>query len=296
MELRTLAYVEAVARLGSFTAAARELHVAQPAVSAQVAQAERALGTRLFVRSHHRTTPTEAGALVAARARRLSAEMTRLRADVDRLNGLLTGTLRIGATPLLGPVDLPQIAARFQRAHPGVALHVQVDLVDALLHRLADGDLDVVLGPVTARTRTAFNTRLLHEETVVLIAAPDLTPSLTRLADAADLPFVCLGPTSGLRRILDAAGDRAGFTPHVTTEVADPQQVRAFVAAGLGVALIAKSVASAAGPAVTITELSPAPAHPPLGLVTRRQHDHAPTTAFIAEVTGVGRRRAHPPQ
>lgn len=110
MELRTLTYIDAVARLGTFTGAAREQHVAQPAISAQIASVERELGTSLFVRTHAGAHPTEAGRIVLDRARRIHAELQGLREDLDELQGLVRGTLRIGVTPLLGPIDMPALA------------------------------------------------------------------------------------------------------------------------------------------------------------------------------------------
>jgi LysR family transcriptional regulator, transcription activator of glutamate synthase operon len=260
MELRTLAYLVEVARLGSFTAAARSMHVAQPAISAQVANLERELGARLFVRAHRRVTLTDAGERVVARARRMLAEADRIRADIADLTDLLTGRLRIGATPLLSGLDLPAAIAAFHRAHPAVALHLTTALIDPLLDRLAAGELDAVVGPVSQDRR--FDLHVLAEESVVLVSPPDRDPPRTLAAAAAE-PWVCLPAGSGLRGILDRAAD---FTPNVVIETATPWQIREFVSAGLGVALLAASIAYAPGPPVRITPLDPAPPHPPLAV------------------------------
>jgi DNA-binding transcriptional LysR family regulator len=107
MELRQLRAVEAVARLCHFTRAADELHVAQSALSHQIRQLERELGTPLFERTSRRVRPTEAGLVVARRARHVMEQLDGAVADVDALRGLLRGRIRVGALLPAGDVESP---------------------------------------------------------------------------------------------------------------------------------------------------------------------------------------------
>src|SRR6516225_994064 len=102
MELRQLAYFDAVARHGSFTKAARRLHVAQPAVSAQIRRLEAELGTTLLERTTRRVALTHAGELFLARARQALSQLDGARADLAELSAVLRGQVRIGATQVLG--------------------------------------------------------------------------------------------------------------------------------------------------------------------------------------------------
>src|SRR5437763_11891009 len=95
MELRQLRYAEAVARHRHFTRAAEELHVAQSALSHQIKRLEAELGTELFERTSRRVAPTEAGEAVAARARRVLAEVDGARDEIDELRGVIRGRLSI---------------------------------------------------------------------------------------------------------------------------------------------------------------------------------------------------------
>ena len=285
MELRTLAYVEAVARLGTFTRAAQELHVAQPAVSSQIAAFERELGVRLFTRTRRGVTLTEAGTRVTEHARRMLDQAERLRAEVDELRGLLTGRLRVGITPLVGDLDVPAAVAAFHRAHPGLTLQIRSGLIGPLLTELEAGELDAVIGPIDEQAERRFETTVLVTESVVLISPPTAPPPRT-LADVADEAFVCLHADSGLRAILDKAAAGHGFVPTIAVEAATPWQIREYVAAGLGVALLAASVARAAGPPVRITALDPSPAHPPLGLLRRLGGGPHAAIAFAAHLAG----------
>src|SRR5947209_20401500 len=120
MELRQLVYFEAVARHRHFSRAADELHLAQSALSQQVARLERELGVQLLRRTTRSVEPTEAGELVALRARTILAETGALHADVDALRGLTRGTLAVGALLFGGGLDIPQLLVSFIHAFPGV--------------------------------------------------------------------------------------------------------------------------------------------------------------------------------
>ena len=120
VELRQLRYVEAVARHRHFTRAAEELHVAQSALSHQVRKLEAELGTELFERTSRSVAPTEAGEAVAARARRVLAEVDGVRDEVDELQGLVRGRISIGALLPAGEIDVPRLLAGFAAPIPGI--------------------------------------------------------------------------------------------------------------------------------------------------------------------------------
>src|SRR3982750_1045197 len=113
MELRQLTYFEAVARLGGFTRAAEQLHVAQPAVSAQIRALETELGVSLFARTTRRVALTEAGELFLGRARRVLGELDGARTELAELAAVLRGRVTIGSMAVLGGYDLPGALAGF---------------------------------------------------------------------------------------------------------------------------------------------------------------------------------------
>src|SRR3954453_7267183 len=127
MDLRQLRALDAVARARSFTAAALELHLAQSALSQQVAKLERELGVELLRRTTRRVEVTDAGELVLARARRAIAEVDGVPADVAALRGVLCGRLRLGGAPPVGPLHPARLIADFSRAHPGIEITVHED-------------------------------------------------------------------------------------------------------------------------------------------------------------------------
>ena len=279
MELRQLVYFEAVARLGGFTRAAEQLHVAQPAISAQVRRLERELGAALFERTTRRVRLTEAGTLLLARARTVLTELDGARDDLGKLAAVLGGHLVLGVTPMLGPVDLTGLLAGFHRRYPGVTLAVRSGLVVELLAELDVGTVDALVAPIHDDLPARYLARPMGEERLILATPPERLPPGSRtvsLSDVRDEPFVCLPARSGLRAILTAAAAGHGFSPNIQFEAADPVGIRRFVAAGLGVALLAESAAYGDGPSIDVHRLAPEPSHPPIGLFCSRR-EPAPT-------------------
>lgn len=279
MELRQLSYVEAVARLGGFTRAAEELHVAQPAISAQIGHLERELGTALFTRTTRRVSPTRAGQLCVEHARRIRHELDDLRAEIAAIRGVVTGELRVGTASVLGTLDLPRVVAHFRAGHPGVTVRLRAGLLDDLLHLLDAGQLDLVLSPLREDVPGRYRRVALSHEDVVLIAPPGEPPPSGDLAAYRDRTFVCLPRGSGLYRVLTRAAAARGFTARIDLEASTTADVRALVSAGLGVALLPESEALKPGPAVSIAYPEPEAPHPPIGLIARAT---TPTPAAAA--------------
>ena len=143
--LRQLRHFAALARTGHFGRAARAENVTQSTLSASVKALEDGLGAALVDRSTRRVVLTPLGAEVAERARRLVAEAEDL-AQLARAEGApLSGALRLGVIPTIGPYLLPRVLPALRRAYPRLRLHLIEDLTDRLVEQLNQGRLDVLL-------------------------------------------------------------------------------------------------------------------------------------------------------
>jgi DNA-binding transcriptional LysR family regulator len=281
MELRQLVYFEAVVRHGGFTRAAEQLRVAQPAVSAQLRKLESELGVTLLARTTRRVRLTRAGEVVLARARAALDELDALPDDLDRLAGQLGGRVRIGAIQATGPFGLAAALAEFHRRHPDVRLSLRAGRLAALLDALHADEIDLAVGPLPDPVPPGLVVHPLFSDELVLVTAPDHPLAgegglaLERLRDEE---FVCLPEGSGLRRRLDRAAARAGFTPRVRYETTILPQLRELVGHGLGVALVARSVAEAPGPPVSVHPVLPEPLDRPVGLLHHAERPLSPAT------------------
>jgi len=277
-------YLDAVVRCGGFTRAAEQLHVAQSAVSAQIRALEAELGVPLFARTTRRVALTEAGSLLLARARRIRAEVDAARQELTELTAVVRGRVTVGATAILGPFDLPAALAAFHDRYPAVELALRSDLIAGLLATLDDGDADLVAGPLHDDLPARFAARRIADEHLILALPPGhrlAATSRVPLAALRDEPFVCLPPASGLRRILDDAGAAAGFAPWVPFETHSAASIRDLVAAGLGVALLARSAAGRPGPEIAVRALRPAVRHPPIAVLCRRDRPLTPAARAL---------------
>jgi LysR family transcriptional regulator, transcription activator of glutamate synthase operon len=267
MELRQLRYLDAVARHRSFTQAALDLHVAQSAISQQVGRLERELGAELLRRTTRRVEVTELGELVLARARRALAEVDGTRADLDAVQGLVRGTLRLGGVPPVGPVHPAALIADFSRVHPGIAVTVRAGVALPLLGELRDGGLDLVLALVDPDALDGLDGVRLFEEELVVIAPldhPIARAKRVRVERLGGEPLVTYAEGSALRDAL-LAMVRGG---RIVAEANELETVRELTAHGLGVSLVPRSVVASHGARLAIRPLSPRQALP-LSLVWR---------------------------
>jgi LysR family transcriptional activator of glutamate synthase operon len=281
MELRQLRYLDAVARRRSFTQAARELYIAQSALSQQVGRLERELGVELLHRTTRRVEVTEAGELVLARARRALAEVDGVRADLDALQGLVRGTLRLGGVPPVGPVHPAALIAEFSRAHPGVAITVREDVAFTLLGLLRQGDLDLVTALVDPAALDGLEgVRLLDEELVLItpVDHPLVRAKRVRVDRLAGEAFVIYGVGSALRdaQLTLVPGGR------IVAEANELETVRELTARGLGVTLMPRSVAAPHSDRLAIRPLSPRQALP-VSLVWRAGERPTPAAEAFRE-------------
>jgi LysR family transcriptional activator of glutamate synthase operon len=270
LELRQLTYLDAIVRHGGFTRAAEHLHVAQPAISAQIRRLEAELDVTLLARTTRRVSLTHAGELFWTRARRILDELDAARADLDQLAVVLRGRVRIGAIQALAPFDLPGALAAFHTRYPGVELTLRSGRLRQLLDGLDADELDLALGPLPAEVPARFATHRLFSEELVVLTAPGHPLARRRtltLGLLRDEPFVCLPANSGLRRILDDAAGTEGFAPRVPFEATSVDRIRDLVSHGLGVALLARSVAEGPGRPVAIHPVAPNPVQRPVGLI-----------------------------
>ncbi|HEY6100204.1 MAG TPA: LysR substrate-binding domain-containing protein, partial [Anaeromyxobacter sp.] len=170
--LRQLQYVAAVAEARSFRRAAEACGVSQPSLSAQVQEAERALGVRLFERDRRRVLVTTAGEALLARARRLLLEADDLIEGARLFTDPLSGRVRIGVIPTVGPYLLPRATPALRKALPALRVVWEEDRTAALVSRVSAGELDAALLAREADLADLVQVELAADP-FVLAAPPD---------------------------------------------------------------------------------------------------------------------------
>ena len=289
MELRQLRYFASVAERGSFTVAARELRVAQPAVSQQLRRLEEELGIELLSRITRRVALTEAGEIALERAHRVLAEADALRAEIDELHGLLRGTLALGIIPPVGPLDPAPLLADFRERHPAVEIQlIETTLAETLGLLRADRlDLCFAFCDPTTAGEDVTGERLFDEELAVMVAPghPLAGRTRVRLTALAEEPLVGFLRGSSLGQALDEALRQAGASVRVAYESNEIATVRALTARGLGVTVLPRSFASVPGPELVPIGIEPRPARVPVSIIYREGRRRPPAVeTFLGAV------------
>ena len=288
MELRQLRSVEAVARHRHFTRAAAELHVAQSALSHQIQRLERELGTPLFERTSRRVMPTQAGNAIAARARRVLAEIDAAHEEVDELRGVLRGRIWVGALLPAGGLDVPGLLARFSRAHPGIEVGLREGIAGDMLGFLAADELDAAFCLLAGELPDEFAVQRLSSEEVVAAFAPDRAPPASRVtvADLAEHAIVAPRRGSAITSALDRMFANAGKRLRLALESGDPFLLRSLAARGFATAILPRSLTGLEGPALEVRSLGSG-VHLPVALVWRRERTPSPAArTFIEFIRG----------
>ncbi|MEW2492723.1 LysR substrate-binding domain-containing protein [Streptomyces nodosus] len=288
MELRHVRSFLALVEERHFGRAAARLHIAQPALSQQIKQLERDLGTVLFTRSTRRVELTEAGADLTAYARSILAEVERAEAHMAMLASGHAGRVSIGFVGTATYDVLPQVARTVRAELPAVSLELHGELLaPQLVEGLLDGAYDLALFRPGPAGHSGVRVVPLRTERLVAVL-PSHHPLAGRrgipLAALADEPFV-VHPSrerSSMHERVLAACARAGFEPATLVEVGETSTLVVFVAAGHGVALVPESVQSLRVDGVTYLPLTETETVD-LGLARRTGHN-APATERVAAV------------
>ncbi len=234
LEARLRAFA-AFARRRSFSAAARELRISQPAVSKHVADIERRLGVRLVERRARGGELTAAGAFLADYVLRAEALLAQAARGVTEFRRPPTGLLTIAASGVPATYLLPEVAIAFQRAHPGVRVSIvaapSAQTMDALrAHRAEFG----VVGGFAAAPE--IEAEPLVEEDIVVVGPPGDTRRRLSRRDAEAATWIVPREGAAFRAAVEAAWADLGITPARRLELPTLEAVKLAVARGDGVA------------------------------------------------------------
>lgn len=241
MTLRQLEAFLAVAREGSFSRAARRIHLSQPTLSEHVAELERELGARLFIRTGRGIGLTEPGRIFEGYASRAVTTLADARRAMQELDGLQRGSLVVGASTTPGTYLLPGVIARFRAQHPGIEFRLELGNSREIEERVQSNELDlgVVGGHELVRGERCVAAGVVDE--LVLVVAPTHRWASSRGLAPEKLgeePLLVREEGSATRRVTERTLQQAGVTVRIGMELAHTEAVKQAVMAGLGVAFV----------------------------------------------------------
>jgi DNA-binding transcriptional LysR family regulator len=245
MDTRQLAAFCAVVERSSFSQAADQLGVTQPAVSLQIRSLEQRLGQQLLDRSGRRVEPTEAGLRLYRGAQRLLALEQQVLAELgEEAEGELKGRLEIGASTGPGGSVLPVVLGEFQQLHPLVHVALTVSDTHTVVEQVGRRELELGVVGVASRQRGVSYEPLYRDE-VVLAVPPDhrLAGKSMSLEELKAEPLVLMQEGAGIRQMIDDELRELGLRLrdlNVKLELGLQESARAAVLAGIGATFISR--------------------------------------------------------
>jgi DNA-binding transcriptional LysR family regulator len=239
LTLRQFNVFEAVARHLSFSRAADELHLSQPAISMQVKALEQIIGQPLTEQLGKKIFLTEAGREVLHASQRITAQLNDLQTNLAQLRGLDSGQLNLAVTSTANWVAT-DILARFRGRHPKLAIHLDVSNRESVLGQLTANRIDLAIMGQVPDGLGLEATRVMDNPLVVI--APPGHPladkqriSVAALADAA---FLVREAGSGTRAAMARFFAAKGLEIHTSMEMSSNEAIKQAVQAGLGLGIL----------------------------------------------------------
>ena len=237
MDVRQMSALLAVADKGSFSAAARVLYTVQSNVSAHISRLEKEVGCILIDRS--RGGLTAEGALVAARARRIMAELDAVAADLAFHRGQVAGTIRCGSIGTTARWLMPQLLPVFGERHPAVGVQIVEATTLSLIDQIAEGRLELAILNLPVDDNELHSVELFAEDLFVVVnSSHPLSGRMSiSITDLADQDLLLPPPGTALRIDMDEAAARAGVRLRGIAEIDGGRLLTSLAMEGFGVAV-----------------------------------------------------------
>jgi molybdate transport repressor ModE-like protein len=249
LDLRLLRSFLAVAQCGKISAAAKQLHLSQPAVTAHLRRLEEIIGKPLISRSTRGVKLTTQGHTLQTLAKEIENSLSRIEASFHR-ERQLAGRLRFGTSLTIASQVIPAFLAEFCRIYPGVVVELRVDNTEVVLESVREGAYP--FGLVEGNPRAAgLRLEQFVEDELILVAGTNptfrsyqgLVASVTSVQDLYKIPLIWREAGSGTRAVVEAALRKVGIQTRrfaYQYTIADIQAIKTAVIYCLGLAFLSR--------------------------------------------------------
>jgi LysR family transcriptional regulator for metE and metH len=243
LEVRHLKLLVAVAEEGSVTRAGQKLHLTQSALSHQLRDAEERLGAPLFLRLGRKMTLTPAGDRLLQSARRVLEELKSAEEQIGQFSGGAFGSIRLSTECYTCYHWLPPVLKQFHKKYPQVEVLIDLEATTCPVNALLDGRLDVgIISSVCGNKSKSLRLIPTHEDEVVIIMPPEHRLRQCQYVKPQDLEneTVLIYPPREDCTLLQELLAPAGVQPKSVLEIPLTEGIVELVAAGIGIAFLAR--------------------------------------------------------
>lgn len=248
MDIRRLNAFVKIVDIGSITRASVILHIAQPALSQQIAALEAHFGKPLLLRSKRGVIPTEAGKVLYKHCQMLLRQMSQAEADIATSSEEITGSVRIGLAPLgLGSLVAAKLIRTIRQTNPGISLHINEPVGGgAISEQIMTGRMDAALifdpGKIPSLT---FEPVCTEELFFVGTGVQEPDDGEISFAEAVSHPLILPSPIHTIRQVIDTTLARVGISASVVAETESIAILSNALVEGLGGTILPSSAALA---------------------------------------------------
>jgi len=236
-----------LSRTGSFTAAARELHLSQSAVSHSIRALEEAVSCRLFDRVGKKALHTLAGEQLLHHTQKIFREMSVARESLARLGKWGTGRIRVGASPTACQYIIPSVLREFKEPFPDYQITIHPGDTPAVLELLRQGRIDVALALEPERA-DEFEIHIIFRDDLEFILAPSHPWAVRRKVEREEIPrqnYILYHRTSQTGAMVDDYFRSERVVLKTVIELGSMDAIKELVKLGLGVSILAPWIAQA---------------------------------------------------
>ena len=237
-----LSIFHTVARVGSFTGAAAELDISQPAVSIQIKQLERNLQTTLLSRLRRGVVLTDTGEAVYGYTKSIFSLAEEMRYAIQDIEGLAAGKLTIGSSSTPGECILPLVIGIFHSRYPRVEVSLAISNTETVVEQILGRQLDIGMAGAPINEDGLVSFPYANDEVVMVSSSahPLARSGETSVSEIDGLPFVMREPGSATRKAAEDSLAESGVKVNVAMELGSNEAVKRAAAAGLGLGVLSK--------------------------------------------------------
>ena len=231
-----------VATLNSFSKAAVELSISQPAVSIQVKELEKSLGNTLFLRLRRGLQLTDTGRAVFGYTQRIFSLAEEMQSAVEEIQGLKTGRLTIGSSSTPGEYILPWAIGQFRKKYPGIDVSLLISNTRSIVERIRNRELDLGMAGASVKEQGLSSFTYVSDQIVIIASSthPLARRGRVSLRDVQGQDFILREPGSATRSTAEECLGEHGVSVKVVMELGSNEAVKNATAAGLGLGVVSK--------------------------------------------------------
>lgn len=277
----------AVARLGSFTKAAAELHVSQPALTVQIHQLEESLSVKLFDRNKRQVALSTSGRELLRPLEKILADIEALMAASHDLSGLKSGSVSVASLPSVASSLLPVVIRQFAAEHPKISIQVNDAIADQVVTLVKTEEVDFGISTRVGSDKEIDYVDFLADELCAFF--PDDHPlasrELLKLRDIARYPLILTTRGTSVRTLVERALEKEKLDIKLACDANYMSTAVGMVRAGLGVSILPRSaIDSASCEGVKVAAIQTPGLTRKIGLIRKRNRSLSPVAQCFIDL------------